>query len=327
MGYSLLPGHKNTAQVGWNSIDLATDLLDTLDVGKLSLGNYGNAFSPNQDKHAAHYAIPNPWSAAYLFHSVLKMNDHQLTKSIVELLLAILNDYYNYNKLSLRKIVQPEKDSPFYNIWEMAPEFIKYEGCLYVFMDHQEKYVYGGLSKSTLVWVSQNYKYSYSEPELENDVNLGLFLKFIKDKQSPQSISGMEYNTFWANKPLMAMIEKVGEQTSDHEVRDDSPCDWLVGKRQILGAEAYSGNKYLHLDTLVFDGDIKDDNSILGIPNPENFKALLIEKKSGSELPLNQGKVKWTLFEELFEKKWIKLTSLEVCQPIDCESRFSRSWL
>ena len=311
MGYSLLPGHKSTANAGWNEINLKTDLLDTLDVGKLSLGNYGKAFSINQDKHAAHYAIPNPWAAAYLFHSVLKVNEHQLRPSILELLLALLHDYYNLNKLSLHRIGQPEKDSPFYNIWEMSPEFIKFDGSIYVFMDQQGKHVYGGLSKSTLVWVSQNYQHKYAFSELVEDVNLGLFLKFIKEKQSPQSISGMKYNTFWANKPLMKMIEKVGELQAEHEVRDESPCEWLVGKQQISGSVAYRDNKYLHLDTLVFDGGIKEDNSILGFPNPENFRALLLEKKSDDELPLNQGIIKWTLFEELFEKKWLKLTSLE----------------
>jgi hypothetical protein len=311
MGYSLLPGHKSTANAGWNEINLKTDLLDTLDVGKLSLGNYGNAFSPNKDKHAAHYAIPNPWAAAYLYHSILKMNEHQLTSNILEMFLALLNDYHNYNKLCLRRISQPTKDSPFYNIWDMAPEFIKYDGNIFVFMDNEEKHVYGGLSRSTLVWVSQNYQHNYSLDDLVNDSSLKSFLTHIKDTRNPESIHEMEFNTFWANRPLMDMIEQAGERHSEYEIRDESPCEWLVGKQQVSGAAGYKGNKYLFEDALVFDKEINDDSSILGFPNPENFKQLLFEKKSGNELPLNQGKIRWTLFKDLFEEGWIRLTSLE----------------
>ncbi len=311
MGYSLLPGHKKTANSGWNEIDLNTDLLDDLDVGKLSMGNFGKSFDEKTDKHAAHYSIPNPWASAYLFHSVLRLNQHQLTAEIIELLLAMLHDYYNYNKLVLRKIDKPRKDSPFYNIWELAPDFIKYDGKIYVFMDPDEKCVYGGLSKTTLVWASQNYKHNYQYSELSSDLQLGQFLKYIKDSNSPESISGLEFNTFWANKPFIEMIEQSDVRTFEHEVRDEAPVTWLVGRKKITDPSGYAGNKYLFGNAMVFDQGIKDDNSILNNPNPDNFINLLLEKRSGTELPLNQGNIQWTLFEELFEDKWVKLSALE----------------
>jgi len=311
MGYSLLPGHKSTANAGWNEINLKTDLLDTLDVGKLSMGNYGNSFIAGKDKHAAHYAIPNPWAAAYLYHSVLKINEHQLTKELVELMLALLNDFYNLNKLVLRKISPPPKDSTFYAIWGMAPEFIKYEGSIYVFMNPSETVVYAGLSRSTLLWVSQNYKHNYTYDDLIIDPNLGRFLKYIKDQNSPESISGMEFNTFWANTPFTDMIDSAGKGHFDHELRDESPVNWLVGRKRISDPKGFKDNKYFFKNSLVFDKEARDDNSILGHPNPDNFKELLFELKSDVDLPLNQGAIKWTLFEELFEEKWVKLTTLD----------------
>lgn len=312
MGYKLLPGHAESGQLGL--IDFSNpsiEFLNLVDIGNFQIGNFGEDFNESaKDKHAAHYSIPNPWASAYLFHNVMKHGSHALLNKVIEILLNILNDQYNYDKLDLIKYKEPDPNSPFYLFWKMAPEFIKYknEGIYFLyFLKNRNNDIIGGLSRTTLVWASQKYKPEAKLVDLENNISLCSYLKYIKKQHEPEELFGLKTSTFWGYQVLRKMLDK-GMEIS-------SLTDYKVFPKSCLKKKSESdptNSPYFYKGKLIFDENALSDPNILGgNPIPVGFISKLREEGSGEKLPLNQGSYKWTLFENLFEEKWIRMYQLD----------------
>lgn len=307
MGYILLPGHKRNASNGWQELtNLKIDFLDNIKLGRFEIGNFGDKFNDSIDKYAAPYSIPNPWASAYLFHNVLNDNSHPLLQSVIKLLLNLLNDFHNYKKLKLIDIQKPDSESPFYIFWKLAPDFIKYGDKIFFFKDCESGKIQGGLSKTTLCWTAQHYVPVNEIESLINDLELSKFVKFIKEQNVPNSTDGMEFSKYWSHKDFVDLLRRTSEQ-SNFVSLGNSPVKWLVINNNVQ----ISCNKYKYNEWLIFDEDaLLNDKYLLGKSNPQDFEKELRSSKKGEYLPLNQGKNKWIIFEELLEKHWIQLTRL-----------------
>ena len=81
----------------------------------------------------------------------------------------------------------------------MAPEFIKYKDgesyFLYFFINRNNEIV-GGLSRTTLVWASQKYKPVSKLIDLENNISLCSYLKFIKEQNELEQLFGYKQQHF-----------------------------------------------------------------------------------------------------------------------------------
>lgn len=133
MGIHLRPGHrKETGKQGWQSIRYE-DLLYDIEIGSITLGNWGNLVKENLDGYTPLYSIPNPWASAYLFNFVLNDNTYPLAESLIEQILNLLADYAIHDIVEFFELIQPNEDDPFYKIWSIAPDFIKYgnDGRIY----------------------------------------------------------------------------------------------------------------------------------------------------------------------------------------------------
>ena len=198
MGYTVLPGHKQDANKDWQEFSsLEKDFLDEIVFGRFELGNFGKFYNENDDKYAAHYSIPNPWASAYLFHNVLKDPSHPLIAQIIELMLNLLNDLYNYRKLELFKVKKPTQKSPFYKFWRLAPPFLKFGDEMFFLRDRNTLKILGGISKTTIVWAAQQYSGEKILSELMDESDLANYLDYIKGKKDvPEPIWGMTFDTF-----------------------------------------------------------------------------------------------------------------------------------
>lgn len=302
MSFALIPGHKNITGRDWQTVKLSEDLLDSIkNIGNFQLGNYGNTLNTKYDSFAAHYSIPTPWASAYLFNSVLCISNHPLKESILELLLNLLYDIYITGSLEVLAIEKPEKDTPFRNFWDLVPFWLKnvVDGIESIaILKEQNNEVVGGLSKYTLCWASQNYVPKLKIDEIKKNNDFIEFLCKVKENGYPEELSKDDFNTFWSHDVFdLAQCPQVNRNNAIN-----FPFQWVDKKQYKPPIDSvYYYNKYFIFDYTVLRRGNLFDNA------PPDFTKLLKEKKRGEQLPLNLGKEKWLLFQELFEDKIIRL--------------------
>ncbi len=312
MGMHLRPGHKlEDGKKGWvpTNYDI---LIEEIKIGQLDLGHWGPDIKGNIDKYSPLYSIPNPWAAAYLYYFVLRDNTHPLVEPLLKNLINLLYDISIFKKVELLEIQKPKENEPFYKFWQMAPDFIKYYEKIFVFINKSSKNVEGGLSKSTLLWTSQQYKCSDNTDYIEKDYiirdeKIKYLLKHIKNCNKPDYTNEI-FNIFWQHEILSQIISSIDTHTQDNigeKEFPNAPEDWLI----IIESKQIN-SKFFDEKTnmLVFDSTSLNRNEKIfdDRDNPPSLINELIEKKSGDSLPLNLGDKKWVILDYLFEKSLIK---------------------
>ncbi len=313
MSKILLPGNGPEAGRIWTEFsDLKVNVLDKIEIGNFTLSNFGNDFNPNsnKDRYAAHYSIPNPWASAFLFHYVLPIHPHPLHNDIITLMLNLLYDIYKNQNLKIIGLTKPEPDSPFAPFWEMAPEFIITENekrqLIYLFEDSRTGKIIGGISNSTLVWVTQEFQPFLAINELLSNGDLANLMDFIKKKRFP--IAG--YNDFWAIKDLNDLVSKCRKEIPLNNPLFDSDITWLP----LFKHGDDFADKHRLNDTLIIDDTIWDDDNIFrklfNIDKIDEYKELLEKDQKGTALPMGRGDIKWLLYKSLFNESWIKMDAV-----------------
>lgn len=311
MGIHLRPGHKvEKGKSGWVSTRYE-DFLSNIKIGTIDLGYWGNRIVSNElDGHSPIYSIPNPWASAYLFNFVLSDNTNPLAEYLIIELLNLLTEYAIFRTAELIELRKPEANQPFFKFWQMAPNFIKYNDSIYFFRSKSTGKILGGLSQSTLVWTSQLYVSRQTKDELLRNKELILYLHRIKETKYP-NFTETNFNTFWQH-PLLAnlLAERFNEIEIELEKDPLSPKEWLkLVKSKILESEFFDEDSGCY----VFDEFSLNMNRRIfeGRENPPNLTKELLQKKSGSSIPLNLGEVKWVILDSLLEPYWINQKKVE----------------
>jgi len=320
MGYDLLPKHSENVKSGWNKIaNLDQEVLKNIDLSTIALlqSKEQQEDSKLPDKFFANYGIASQWSAAYLFHSALRENIHPLHDQVMTLLLNLLHDYYSKGleliSLSLTS------NTTFSVFLEEVPEFLIFDDPvekrkkMYFFVSKTTGEVVGGLSRSTLAWVSHNYSpASTMQQLLQNDV-LALCLAKIKKCGDPKSDNTDHFDIFWANPELERLIECAGNRELSYKDIDGMPVKWLVDVEvvdpKILNNMWYYS--FAEKGVFLFDDKALSDAEVMGIGTPPNFASLLKNQRERTYLPAGRGHYPWLLFEELLENNWVQMIRLD----------------
>lgn len=320
MGIHLRPGHKpENGKKGFSESGYV-DFVDDVKVSNIDLGYWGRSIDKNinaMDAHSPIYSIPNPWAATYLYNYVLGDNTHPLANYLIIQILNLLSDHALHGKLELIQLGKPEPDSPFKNIWMMIPQFIKYDDHIWLFKDRSTNEIVGGLSKSSLVWTSQQYEGNRNEQELKSDNKLRMYLKMIKEKKSP---SFENYDAFWRHGFIVMMIDNVNEdkRVSFATIANMPEDCWL---RTISWVSSDSTYRYHaqseELDCLIISEEVLNNGKQIfnDVINPSGFIEELSKLKRGEKLPMKMGDIKWVVIDSLLEPYWINNDKVESSDP------------
>ncbi|MDI6765539.1 MAG: hypothetical protein QME52_01745 [Bacteroidota bacterium] len=311
MGLHLRPGHKiEEGKKGWVPTGYE-DFLTDIKVGAIDLGYWGEKVDKSissPDGHSPIYSIPNPWAAAYLFNFVLSDNSHPLAEPLIVQLLNLLSDYTLYGSAELRELNRPSEGDPFYKLWAMAPDFIRYGDSIYFFSNTATGEILGGLSKTSLAWTSQQYVAKEEKNNLLANEALTSFLHQAHQAKKPDFTEDA-FNTFWQHASLVQILKTV-PPSIEFQAQPASPESWL--KR--LPPMDRKSEFYDDLSrSFVFDEDslTRDRQIFLNQANPPGFIDEIKRKKSDVELPMNSGAYRWVILDSLLEPCWINQNKVE----------------
>jgi len=320
MGFLLRPQHKHqTCYEGWIKIDNYYEIISSIEINISDLGFVGNQLSTNEikDAYSIFYSVPNPWSAAFLYDYFIYNNNESLNTEIIKNILSVVYEYIILGKLSLTKICELNCSQKFKTLFRLAPDFIKYNNCLYFLKDDKNKII-AGLSKRTLVWVSQAYS-PVDFNKLENDIDLVSFLKKIRDIKFAPSENDEYRARFWGSRVLTNLLES--KIPKELELRTpECPEEPWTSRINVDIGEINDDVIYCMIDNkidkkiIIFTKNNVDRKTKVFKDKelPEGFYEKIKELKKGDELPLNQGKIKWILIDEYLKNiKGIRLVKLE----------------
>ena len=318
MGFSLRPGHfPDNGKDGWK-VERYEEILGGIDVGALSLGNWGSSVENGVDSHSPLYSIPNPWSAAYLYQYVLGDTTHPLVENLSLLLLDLLLRVCVYNEFEIVEVKRPN-EGEFKRLWDLAPDFLKFNSSqsniesMWFFRAWRDpRSIVGGLSKSSLVWVSQHYSQTNKREELLQNDALSTIMNSAKDAGYP-FLGPQERNNFWAQTIFNKLLKDKTELAFEGIV-EKAPVGWL-GK--ITKGDPRS-SPYYHddIECIVIPASVIDEQKrILNIDNPPGFLDLLKLEKCGEKLPMGMGNIRWVIFDTLFEKSLVSQAWLANADP------------
>lgn len=309
MGVHLRPGHKiEQGEKGWRPTSYE-DFVTDIKVGALELGYWGKEVDESldaPDRHSPLYSIPNPWASAYLYNYVMNDNTHPLAEPLIIQILNLLSDYALFDTVECAELDKPSEKSPFQKIWSMAPDFIKYGQGIWLFKNRDDRKVVGGLSKSSLVWTSQQYIAKREKADLLTDTRLISFLKGIKDKSKRPSHN---FSAFWMHPMLNKMLSA---ETPDIEFAQTPamPEDWL---KRVFSRQEESDFWDVDSQHFVFDLRSLDKNRQIleNTPNPPGFIDEIKKKRNGESLPMSMGVNRWIILDSLLESCWVKQNKVE----------------
>lgn len=308
----ILPGKELTSSIlGWTSIgNLQEDLLDNITPTKPEFGIWGDPFYQTDipDSQASHYAIPNPWATALLFKSVMRNNTHPLYTDLFHLTLNFFNDFFCYNNFTLETITEPNNtDTPFNIFWDMAPEFLKFSDDrlkkMYFFRNKITNKIIGGLSRGSLIWLSQGYDFNLSMEHLLENPLLIKFLSFLKKSTivDNTSLNTSDKENYW-NETWFKITESDPLEKTDYIIPTVQPVSWIIKRIPInpQNKKFYTGICFL-FDKTSLDGF----NDVTYEFHPD-----LHNKISDGHIvkfDTSEGVKDCHLFQDLFEPVCIKL--------------------
>lgn len=313
MGILLRPSHKNsTNKPGWNRTSLANVISD-IDINIKDLGLWGKVVENTKvkDAHSIIYSIPNPWSSAYLYGFVLtggNLGDKLSTiqTKLFDLIIYLLYEYAFKKKLSLKEIkVDSNLKSP---IKYLIPDFLKFNNAsIYVFYNSKNEIV-GGLSKRSLVWVSQMYDLDDGSLEfIKNDKYFRMYLDYLRENK--KVLSEENYNIFWGLNYFRNLLQDI---PSDKHLSLSE--ENLILPKVVLGSDIENGKYFIdEIKTFVFTEKVIAEEKEL-IPNvalDDDIKEKIKSNGYGNEIPNVGVKVNWVCLDKFIEKNILQLDALK----------------
>lgn len=313
MGILLRPGHNNsTNKPGWNRTSLS-NLISDIDINIKDLGLWGKIIENTKvkDAHSIIYSIPNPWSSAYLYGFILTGGNlgeklSTIQTKLFDLILYLLYEYAILKKLTLKEIkINTNLKSP---IKYLIPEFLRFDNdSIYVFYNTKNEIV-GGLSKRSLVWVSQMYDLDNEVLEtIKNHKNFKLYLNILKDNK--KILSEESYNKFWGLNYFRDLLKDIpdGKQLPLLEENKILPI-------ATFGSDVKGGKYYIDkIEAFVFTEKVIDEEKEL-IPNvtlDNDIKEKIKSQGYGTEIPNVAIKTDWICIDKFIQKDVLQLESLK----------------
>lgn len=240
MGKTLWPGHsiENVTQ-GWTKVsNYETEILDSIDVNINDFGHWGSDVERDDDKYSVLYPIPNPWSSAYLFNYLISNSEIQLNDEVIKLIISVIYEYSVEKKFTCEFLRSYDCSDSFKVFFDAAPDFLKFgeRKDTLIFLKNNQNKIIGGLSKGSLLWVSQSYRTDRYEIA-KSSQNFCSYLRYVKEQLKSYPSSQEKFNDFWNHK-LVDDLVKNGNLTDIEKHFEDKPIEFLIKIKEFLTSKS-----------------------------------------------------------------------------------------
>ncbi|MCX7612528.1 MAG: hypothetical protein N2043_13175 [Ignavibacterium sp.] len=311
MGILLRPSHNlSSKKAGWNVTSL-DDIISNIDINVKDLGFWGKMISESnvKDAHSIIYSIPNPWASAYLYNFILTGGNFgadllSVQTKLLDLLISVLYDYAFKKSVKLYEIkIDRNLNS---SLSSLIPEFLKFGDKIYVFEDSSGSII-GGLSRKSLIWVSQLY--DTNEENLKIIKEYDQFKVYLNDlKKNKEILDDDIYNTFWGLNYFKKILSELPENLRLEYIQ---PYNLIP---QVSGDVYELNKKYFNdeIKTLVLTEKIlnEDKEIIPGIIIDDKLKKEMLSIGRGTSIPKIDIKIDWVIVDKFIEKKFIQYETL-----------------
>ncbi len=298
MGYRIIPGHKkDDSNTGWNANTNLDEIVMNIQSGSCELNWYKSVGDKQSDTAKSFYSIPSPFATSYLFKEISCEPNNELSPEILELILCMIWDIIK-KRAEIRIINKPDPKSDFYNFWDLAPDFIKFDNNdkLPVLMRDNE--IIGGFSKYSYCWASPNYKPKYiilDHPSLKNIKNVSkgfiplskddkdniyAYLKFLQQKKEPE----LNFEKFWTSPILNEALKNIDDSKSSiYKQKEDCVVSFGVRDDVVEDAGFIKMNFYNELPEpeLTRNIELFDANNKILFPLKQEFLKEFIKNGRG----------------------------------------------
>ena len=310
MGILLRPSHNISSNEGWNNT-FFDEIVKDIDININDIGFWGKEIfkSSVKDAHSILYSIPNPWASAYLYDFILTGGNlgEKLLKiqtRLFDLMINLLYEYAFNRELELLEInIENNLKSP---IKHLIPSFLKFDqNKIYVFRNIKTKKVVGGLSKRSLVWVSQMYDCNNNLDAIKNDDQFKLYMNHLKENN--KVVSKDYFDKFWGLNYIRDLISDL-PKNKEIEIVNTEALLPMVKRYGISGGKYYIEE----IKTYVFTEKVIDEEKELlpGIVIDEDWKKTLKEVGKGEKLPKIEIEANWVVIDKFIKTKVLRLEAL-----------------
>ena len=308
MGILLRPGHKSSNKEGWGSTSF-DNILSDIDINIVDVGFWGEQIynSNIKDAHSILYSIPSPWASAYLYSFIITGGNlgEKLLKiqtKLFDKLIYLLYEYAINRKLEL---VEINVEGSLKSSIKTIPEFLIFDqNKIYAFYENNK--IVGGLSKRSLIWVSQLY--NIKNEIIEKIKKDPIFIFYINHLKEQNKILEKEFfNKFWGVKYFSELPKDLSDKK---EIKIEETTSVLP---KVLIPSIAEGKYYVEkIKSYVFTNKVIDEERELfsNVNLDDDLKNELKKSGYGKEIPRIGIKANWIVIDNFIEKKALKLEAL-----------------